>query len=241
MRGVDLAAAFTAVFLATEMVLEIVAGKLVVEALGVASGVPPFFRGGRGGGTTGVRVNDSPVSCSQAQRIVNERHSIVRVTFAGRECHDNINVPVVIITLRPVIIWSGQTANNSHRGVMARARSPRVTSAGAVVAEVGVRPTERNVVNEYNGSKKIFNLAVNVCKVSNISSSDGCTSSFLNLLRNIPTANANTITTLPPYLTSTSPYSTTAQNAATSKKLSQGSPLVHVNKPMTLFPTVTYG
>ena len=137
--------AFTAAVVIAEAVLEMVAGKLVVEAFGVAS---LFFRGGRGGGTAGVGVNDSPVSCSHAQRIVNERHNIVRVTFAGRECHDNINVPVVMITLRPVIIWSGQTANSSHSGVTASVRSARDVNAGAVVAVVGVRPTERNVIIE---------------------------------------------------------------------------------------------
>ena len=148
-RGVDLCVtAFASVVVSAETVLEMVAGKLVVEALGVASGVLPFFRGGRGGGTAGVGVNDSPVSCSHAQRIVSERHNIVRVTFAGRECHDNINVPVVIIILRPVMIWSGQTANNSHNGVTARVRSARDVSAGAVVTVVGVLPTERNAVTE---------------------------------------------------------------------------------------------
>jgi len=77
-RGVDLA--FAAVVVTVGVigaVLDIVAGKLVVEALGVASGVPPFLRGGRDGGAAGVGVNDSPVSCSQAHRMVNERHNIV--------------------------------------------------------------------------------------------------------------------------------------------------------------------
>lgn len=83
------------------MVLVKVAGRLVVEALGLT---PPGFRGGRGGGTTDVGVKDNPVIFSQAKRTVIERHNMVRVTFAGRECHDKINVPVMMMILRPVMM-----------------------------------------------------------------------------------------------------------------------------------------
>jgi hypothetical protein len=43
------------------------------------------------------------------------------------------------------------------------------------------------------------------------------------------------MTTGPAYRITTSPYSTTAQKPASSKKLSQGSPLVHVSNPASLF------
>lgn len=84
--------------------MAIVLSKLVVDALGVARGVPPGFRGGKGGATMDTEMNDSPLSRSHIRRMVSERHNIVRVTLAGRECHESISVPEVMMILRPVIM-----------------------------------------------------------------------------------------------------------------------------------------
>lgn len=99
-RGVD----FGATFAVIGGTLAIVFIKLVVEALGVTRGVPLGFRGGKGGATMGAEMNGSPLSRSHILRMVSERHNMVRVTFAGRECHESISVPEAMIILRPVIM-----------------------------------------------------------------------------------------------------------------------------------------
>ena len=99
-RGVDPGATFAATR-GTELATVL---KLVVGALGVMRGAPPCFRGGMGGATLGAEMNDSPLSRSHIRRMVSERHNIVRVTLAGRECHESISVPEVIMILRPVTI-----------------------------------------------------------------------------------------------------------------------------------------
>lgn len=60
-----------------------------------------FLGGSGGGGGRGTRV--SPVICELIARISELRHNIVRLTFAGRECHESINVPVARATRRVVI------------------------------------------------------------------------------------------------------------------------------------------
>ena len=60
-----------------------------------------FLGGSRGGGGRGARV--IPVIYELIARISELRHNIVRLTFAGRECHESINVPVVRATRRVVI------------------------------------------------------------------------------------------------------------------------------------------
>jgi hypothetical protein len=137
-------------------------------------------------------------------------------------------------------------------------RIKRVVSAGWVVAEVAVRCVERKSVRYRRGSKRILHLEVKTFSVSTISSKVFWCLMFVasecSLLwpfgsfspvhpadergeyrrANIPNINPITTTTGPAHRIITSPYRTTAQNAATSKKLSQGSPLVHVNNPKNL-------
>jgi hypothetical protein len=52
---------------------------------------------------------------------------------------------------------------------------------------------------------------------------------------NMPNIKPDTTMMGPAYLVTTSPYMTVAQNVATKRKLSHGSPVVHVNSPANLF------
>ena len=92
-------------------------------------------------------VNVNPVRFSHNHLTVSDRHMIVLVTLAGRECHERTIVPATRMILRPVMIWRGQTARRSHIGVISTMRMIRVVMAGAMVEVVGVRPVDRNWVS----------------------------------------------------------------------------------------------
>jgi hypothetical protein len=115
----------------------------VVLADGVTVFASPLLRGVRGGGTNTTGVKDNPVNCSQTHRTVSDLQIMVLVTFAGRECHDRIKVPITNTTLLPVMMWNGQVDRNSHTGVTTKMRRASAVRAGAVVAVVGVVPVER--------------------------------------------------------------------------------------------------
>ena len=118
---------------------------------------------------------------------------------------------------------------------------------------------ERKSVNSRSGSKSTLHLDVNSFKESTISSrvfwcfvfvtSDSallcpffCPFSPVHPVEEsgeyrreyMPSIRAITITTGPAHLITASPYKTIPQKLAKSKKLSQGSPVVHVSKPTSL-------
>lgn len=137
-------------------------------------------------------------------------------------------------------------------------RINRTVSAGRVVAEVAVLWVERKSVNRRNGSRRILQRDVKSFRLSTISSrllwclillSDStrlcafCPFSPVHPVDDsgeyrrvyMPKIRPDTIMTGPPYLVTTSPYITTAQKLATRRKLSHGSPVVHVRSPANLF------
>lgn len=138
-------------------------------------------------------------------------------------------------------------------------RIKSVVRAGLVVAVVAVRWVERKSVSCSRGSSRTLQRDVKILSVSTISSKVfwclvfvASESAFLcpffcfspvqpvedngeYLREYIPRIRPITTTKGPAYLINESPYNTTAQNAATSRKLSHGSPLVHVSKPTNLF------
>ena len=131
-------------------------------------------------------------------------------------------------------------------------RMKRVVRAGLVVADVAVRCVERKSVRCINGSSNILHLEVNTVRVSTISSrlfwcfmlpSDFSLGSLSfspvhpledkgeYLLEYIPKMTNTTTIRGPAYLMTISPYIVMAQKLATTRKLSHGSPLVHVVRP----------
>jgi hypothetical protein len=134
----------------------------------------------------------------------------------------------------------------------------RTVNAGLVVAEVAVRCVERKSVSRRKGSSRILQRDVNSFKLSTISSkllwclislSDStrlCTfcpfspvhpvdesGEYLRVY--MPSIKPDTTMIGPAYLVTASPYITTAQKLATRRKLSHGSPVVHVTSPASLF------
>lgn len=158
-----------------------------------------------------------------------------------------------------VIIWIGGIVNRNQTGVTRSILMRRVVRAGLVVADVAVLCVERKSVSWRRGSKSTLHLEVKTLRVSTISSNVfWCfvlvisESAFLCFfvcfstvkpvdesgeyrLEYIPNIKPMTTTTGPAHLNNMSPYRMIPQNPATSKKLSHGSPLVHVSNPANLF------
>ena len=179
-------------------------------------------------------------------------------TLFGRECHVRKSVPATRIIRLVVIICIGRSVRTIHSGVTRRIRIKRVVRAGLVVAEVAVLWVERKSVSSRSGSKSTLHLDVKTFRVSTISSRVfWCfvfvisESTFLcpffsfspvQLVDDrgeyrreyIPSINPITMTIGPAHLITASPYRMTPQNPATSRKLSHGSPLVHVSNPASL-------
>jgi hypothetical protein len=167
------------------------------------------------------------------------------------------SVPATRTNRLVVIIWIGWRVRRIHSGVTRRIRIKRVVRAGLVVAVVAVRWVERKSVSSRRGSRRTLHLEVNSLSVSTISSrvfwcfvfviSESaflcpfCVSAVQPVedrgeyrREYIPSINPTTITIGPAHLITASPYRTTPQNPATSRKLSHGSPLVHVSNPTSL-------
>lgn len=137
-------------------------------------------------------------------------------------------------------------------------RNNSVVSAGLVVADVAVRWVERKSVSCRRGSNSTLHLDVKTFRVSTISSRVfwclvfvTSESTFLcpfccfspvqpvddngeYRLEYMPNIKPITTTTGPAHRITTSPYNTIPQKLTTSKKLSHGSLLVHVNSPASL-------
>jgi hypothetical protein len=137
-------------------------------------------------------------------------------------------------------------------------RMKRTVRAGLVVADVAVRCVERKSVKRRNGSSRMLQRDVNSFRLSTISSrllwclmslSDSAllccfcpfspvhpvdeSGEYLRVY--MPRIKPDTTMMGPAYRVTTSPYMTTAQKVATKRKLSHGSPVVHVNSPTSLF------
>lgn len=131
-------------------------------------------------------------------------------------------------------------------------------NAGLVVADVAVLCVERKSVSRRNGSSRILHRDVNIFKLSTMSSrllwcfmslSDSAllwtfcpfspvhpvdeSGEYLRVY--MPSIRPDTTMIGPAYLVTASPYMTIAQKLATRRKLSHGSPVVHVNNPTSLF------
>ena len=118
--------------------------------------------GGRGGGSgasCGVKLR--PVILSQTSRIIADRQRIVRVTRAGRECHDKNVVPTNITTLRGVIIRNGEEQRVIQIGDTKRIRMKRVIKVGPMVAVVGDWPTDKKAARLEKGSVRTARRADN--------------------------------------------------------------------------------
>lgn len=222
-----------------------------------------FFRGGRGGGRApfelvGASPKLRPVTKTQIRRTVRERQRSVRVTRAGRECQLKTTVPTARTTRFVVRMYSGGRLRAIQSGRTNSIRMKRTVSAGRVVAEVAVRWVERKSVNRKNGSRSILQREVKSFRSSTISSrllwclillSDSarlcpfCPFSPVHPVEDngeylrayMPRIKLDTTMIGPAYLVTASPYMTTAQKLATSRKLSHGSWVVHVNSPANLF------
>jgi len=133
----------------------------------------------------------------------------------------------------------------------------KTVRAGRVVAEVAVLWVERKSVKRKKGSSRMLQREVNNFKLSTISSrllwwvllpSDSirlcpfCFSpvhpvddsgEYLRVY--MPSIKPDTTMMGPAYLVTASPYMTRAQKLATRRKLSHGSPVVHVTRPANLF------
>jgi hypothetical protein len=145
-----------------------------------------------------------------------------------------------------------------HIGRTNRMRMNKTVRAGRVVAEVAVLCVERKSVRRRNGSSRILQRDVNSFRLSTISSkllwclislSDSArlcpfcpfspvhpvddSGEYLRVY--MPSIKPDTTMMGPAYLVTTSPYITVAQKLATKRKLSHGSPDVHVNSPASLF------
>lgn len=83
-----------------------------------------------------------PVSFSAINRIVRDRHRIVRVTLAGRECHVKRTVPVESTMRFVVIMRKGYMERRSQTGETKRQRIERVIRTGPVVVFLPVRRVE---------------------------------------------------------------------------------------------------
>lgn len=118
-----------------------------------------------------------PVTRSQMFRTVRERHSTVRVTRAGRECHERIVVPTSKRIRREVMIRNGGSVKAIQMGEMNKILINRFVRAYRVVASVAEVFVERNVVRVKKGDVRISRRVVNEETVSTISSSDGWVSS----------------------------------------------------------------
>lgn len=145
-----------------------------------------------------------------------------------------------------------------HIGRTKSMRTNSSVSAGLVVADVAVLWVERKSVSRKNGSRRMLQREVNSLRLSTISSkllwclmlfSDSALlwpfwpfspvnevdESGEYLRAYMPAIRPNTSIIGPAYLVTVSPYKTRAQNPATRRKLSHGSPVVHVNSPTNLF------
>jgi hypothetical protein len=104
------------------------------------------------------------------ERTARLRHRIARDTRAGRLCQDRTRVPQAR-TIRCVVrMRSGGRVRRNQMGVKRRMRMNRVVKAGLVVAEVAVDWVLKKSVSRKRGSNRMLHRAVNVCKVSRISS-----------------------------------------------------------------------
>lgn len=203
--------------------------------------------------------NDRPVR-NEAARLRNmERHRITRDTRAGRECHVSIMVPKVRMMRRGVRTWTLGTVSKTQNGVSIKMRIKSVVNAGRVVAEVGVRCVERKSVRRRKGSRRRLQRVVNSRRVSTISSRDlwcfnvdseasrlwplgSCFSPVVDVEERgeyrreyMPRMSSTTTMIGPAYLKISPPYRAMPQNAATSKKDSQGSLVLHESRPASLF------
>ncbi len=113
-----------------------------------------------------------PVRKDASRRINTDRHKIVRVTVAGRECQERTIVPKNRSIRRVVMMRIGGRVRVTHKGVTKTMRMKSVVRAGRVVAEVGVVCVLRKSVRERKGLSRILQRVVNSCKVSTISSRD---------------------------------------------------------------------
>ena len=133
-------------------------------------------------------------------------------------------------------------------------RTNMAVRAGLVVALVAVLCVDKKSVSRRNGSSKMLHRLVNNFRLSTISSRlfawriasdsvrlcvfapDVAVELRLEKRREyMPSISSATTTIGPPHRMTGSPYSVTAQKPATSRKLSQGSPVVHDSRPAILF------
>ena len=127
-------------------------------------------RGGSAGGM-GEGDNVSPVMRWEKARSVVERHRIVRLTFAGRECQDSKRVPERKMMRRGVMMWNGHIESASQNGVSSRMRMKRVVSAGPVVAVVAFFSEDRMFSNVTQGERKTSTRWLSRFMVARMSSS----------------------------------------------------------------------
>jgi hypothetical protein len=155
-------------------------------------------------------------------------------------------------------MYNGGRVRTIHSGSTKSIRMNNTVSAGRVVAEVAVLWVERKSVNRRNGSSRILHRDVKSFKLSTISSkllwwfvllSDSvrlcpvCPFSPVHpvdesgeyLRVYMPSIKLVTTIIGPAYRVTVSPYMMTAQKPATRRKLSHGSPVVHVKSPANLF------
>lgn len=177
-------------------------------------------------------------------------HRIDREARAGRLCHVMPIVPSTNSTRCSVMTRHGGSVRMIQMGSIASSLRNMEVNAGLVVADVAVVCVLRNSVNLRKGSSSTSHRWVNISSVSRISSklfrfSDSESAllrfffsplqvvleSGLYLLPYMPAISTNSTTTGPAYLVTWSVYSTVNQKPATSKKLSQGSPVVHDSSP----------
>lgn len=137
-------------------------------------------------------------------------------------------------------------------------RMNKTVRAGRVVADVAVLWVERKSVRRRKGSKRMLHREVNSFRPSTISSKllwclmslsesafrwPFCPFSPVHPVEEsgeylrvyMPSIKPDTTMIGPAYLVTTSPYMTIAQKLATKRKLSHGSPDVHVSSPTSLF------
>lgn len=147
----------------------------------------------------------------------------------------------------------------SQMGVRSSIRRKRDVRAGRTVDDVAVLCVDRKSVRRMNGSRRMLQREVNTLRVSTISSRvlwfrDFISESLLfratacsfiqpvvesgeNLLTYMRETSATTASKCPAHLIRTSPYSVAAQKPASTRKLSQASPVVHDISPTSLFST----
>lgn len=111
-----------------------------------------------------------PVIRDVRERTARLRQRIARDTRAGRLCQDKTRVPQARTILCVVRMRNGGRVRINQMGVKRRMRMNSVVKAGRVVAAVAVVWVLKKSVSRRRGSSRMLQRAVNVCKVSRISS-----------------------------------------------------------------------